>query len=96
MKEIVQKPKKDSVTLASLKENTPERQNSKKPPVLPGLLITAFLQQTQRKMKELFYQESRFAKRSLVTFDGWIVSAVSALVDGVACPRTHRQAEFSE
>lgn len=70
MKQIVQKPKKDSVTVASLKENTLEQQSSKRLPVLPGLVITAFLQQTQRKMKELFYQESRFAKRSLVPFDG--------------------------
>ncbi len=40
----------------------------KKLPVLSHLLTTAFLQETQRKMKELFYQDSRFAKRYLKLF----------------------------
>ncbi|MQY59219.1 MAG: hypothetical protein GH144_06390 [Clostridia bacterium] len=40
----------------------------KKLSVLSHLLTTAFLQETQRKMKELFYQDSRFAKRYLKLF----------------------------
>ncbi len=40
----------------------------KRLPVPSHLLTTAFLQETQHKMKELFYQDSRFAKRYLKVF----------------------------
>jgi len=40
----------------------------KKLPVSSHLLTTAFLQEAQRKMTELFYQDSRFAKKYLKLF----------------------------
>lgn len=40
----------------------------KKLPVSSHLLTTTFLQEAERKMTELFYQDSRFAKRYLKLF----------------------------